>query len=97
MHVEARNGTVTLKKLEGSFAVRDAERIAELIRSLAPFSRLVLDFTAVRECDDAAFLPLVDTLKPLVGVAIVLRGLTRHEARLLKYLGLSATEGDARA
>jgi hypothetical protein len=92
MHVEAHDGTVVLKKVSDTFGMRDAQRISELLQTLTPFSRLVLDFTAVRELDDAALLPLVGTLQPLAGVAIVLRGLTRHAARLLKYLGLRATE-----
>jgi hypothetical protein len=97
MHVEAQDGTVILKKLGKTFAVRDAERMGELLQTLAPFSQLVLDFTRVHECQDAAFLVLLKTLQPLVGVAVVLRGLTRHEARLLRYVGLRATEIRARA
>lgn len=97
MHVEAQNGTVILRQLGRTFAERDAERMAEMLQSLAPFSQLVLDFSGVRECKAAAFLPLVKVLQQLVGVAVVLRGLTRHEARLLAYLGLQATEIRARA
>jgi hypothetical protein len=97
MHVEAHDGTVVLKKVSDTFGIRDVMHISELLKTLAPFSQLVLDFTAVRELDDAALLPLVGTLQPLAGVAIVLRGLTRHAARLLKYLGLRTIEVRARA
>ena len=97
MNIEAKDGTVTLRKIGRTFAARDAERMAELLHNFAPFSRLVLDFAAVREYDDSALLPLVRMLQPLTGVAVVLRGLTRHEARLLRYLGLQATEIRAQA
>jgi len=97
MHVEAQDGTVILKVLGGSFASRDAERMAELLGSLAPFSQLVLDFSKVRQCDNAALLPLVEMLRRFRNAAVVLRGLTLHEARLLRYLGLRASEVQARA
>ncbi len=64
--------------------------MSKLLDTLAPFSQLVLDFTTVRECDDAAFPRLVTAIQRLRGVAVVLRGLTRYEARLLKYIGLHA-------
>ncbi len=92
MQIEAGDGTIILKKIGNTLTVRDAERIAEIVESFAPFSNLVLDFTGVHECHDAAFLALVKMLQRLVGVAVVVRGLTRHKARLLKYLGLQATE-----
>ncbi len=97
MHIEAQNGTVLLRKLGRTFLQRDAERMAELLQTFTPFSQLVLDFTRVRECHDAALLSLVKMLQPLVGVTVVLRGLTRHETRLLQYLGLGATEVHAQA
>lgn len=97
MHVEAQDGTVILKQLGKTFAERDAARMAEVLQALSPFSQLVLDFTRVHECHHGAFLSLVKLLQPLVGVAVVLHGLTQHEARLLKYLGLGATEIRARA
>lgn len=92
MQIDAKRGTVILKKIGSTLTVRDAERMAEMLETLAPFSQLVLDFTAVHECHLAAFLRLVRILEPLVGVAVALRGLPRHEARLLKCLGLRTTE-----
>ncbi len=97
MHIEARGGTVILRKLGREFAVRDAERMAELLRSLPPISYLVLDFTGVRKYELMAFLPLVRLLRALVGVTVVLRGPARHQERLLGYLGLKGTLGHARA
>ncbi len=92
MQIEAENATVTLRKIGSTLTVRDAERMAEMLETLAPFSQLVLDFTSVNKCHLAAFLGLVRLLEPLVGVAVALRGLPRHEARLLKCLGLRTTE-----
>lgn len=97
MHIEARDGTVVLKRLGRTFAARDAQRAAELLRSLTPCTRLVLDFTAVYDCQDAAFLSLMRALQPLAGVTVALRGLTRHQARLLEYLGPPGTDPRAQA
>ena len=97
MQIEAQDGTIVLKKLGRTFAARDAERAAELLRSFMPFSQLVLDFTKVRECDDGPFLSLMQTLQSLVGVRVVLRGLTRHQARLLAYLGTPGSRIEAQA
>lgn len=97
MQMEAEDGTVILKKIGTTLTLDDAHLMSKLLDTLAPFSQLVLDFTTVRECDDAAFLRLATAIQHLAGVAVVLRGLTRHEARLLKYIGLHATEICAQA
>jgi hypothetical protein len=91
MHIEAKHGTVLLK-LGRRFTAPDAERLRQAVESLAPFSELTLDFTEVHELHDAAFLSLSRTLAELVEVKVVLRGLTLHQVRLLKYLGLAPAE-----
>ena len=88
MHVEEQQGTV-LARLGSSFARGDAELVRNAVRTLAPGTKLVVDFTAVRDCHDAAFFSLCDALAAVRKVDLTLRGLTLHQSRLLKYLGLS--------
>ncbi len=96
MHIEARQGMVFLK-LDGHFTVRDAERVSEAVEALAPFSQLIVDFTEVREFHDAAFFSFSRVLRGLAKVNVVLRGLTRHQTRVLRYLGLPLAEVTASA
>lgn len=96
MHIEAEQGTVLIK-VGRRFGPPDAEHLAGVVESLAPFSQLIVDFTDVREFHDAAFLSLARALRALAEVPVVLRGLTIHQSRLLKYLGLPIAELRARA
>lgn len=96
MHIEARQGTVFLK-LDDRFTARDAERVSEAVEALAPFSQLIVDFSEVREFHDAAFFSFSRVLRALAKVNVVLRGLTRHQTRVLRYLGLPLAEVTARA
>ncbi len=91
MHIEAEHGTV-LAKLGRRFTGKDADRLCQSLQSLAPFTELVVDFTEVRELHDAAFLSLSKALAALVQVKVVLRGLTLHQVRVLKYLGVPPAE-----
>ena len=95
MHIEAEHGTVLLK-LGRHFTVQDADRLRQAVESFVPFSQLTIDFTEVRELHDAAFLSLSKTLAALVDVKVVLRGLTIHQVRVLRYLGMPAAEVRAR-
>lgn len=87
MHIEATQGAILLR-LGAAFTARDAERVAETLRTFAPLSRVTLDFGQVRSFEDAAFFPVVKALGALAKVEVVLRGLTLHHARLLRYLGV---------
>lgn len=86
MQLRAEQVTSVLT-LGSSLATPDAERAVKMVRSVAPFSRLIVDFTRVRECHDAPFLHLINALKGLADVAVDLHGITQHHERLLKYLG----------
>ena len=87
MHVQAKQGTVLLK-IGKRFATPDAERLGQTVESLAPLSKVIVDFTEVREFHDAAFFLLSKALRALAKVKVVLRGLTLHQSRLLEYLAL---------
>lgn len=87
MHIEATHGALQLT-LGTAFTARDAERVAETLRAFAPLSRVTLDFGQVRRFEDAAFFPVAKAIGALAKVEVVLRGLTLHHARLLRYLGV---------
>jgi hypothetical protein len=96
MQVEAENGKVLLR-LGRRFAIADAERLARTVESLAPMATVTVDFSETREVHDAAFLSLAVALRALGGVRVVLRGVTLHHARVLRYLGMEPLALDQRA
>lgn len=85
--IESAAGDLRVR-LGRRFDAPDAERVADAVLAFAPFSRLTVDFTNVREFSDAAVIPLARTLAGLDRVHVLLRGMTRHQYRLLRYLGL---------
>ena len=91
MQVQVQSGTILLK-LGRVFTVRDAERMAEMLKSFGPFSELVVDFTSTHEFHDAAFPALYGAMQRLTGVRVTLRGMTEHQSRLLRYLDLPVAE-----
>jgi hypothetical protein len=87
MHVEASPGAL-LVKFGVRFAAAEVESLQGSIAAFAPFTRLTLDFSDVRHFEDAAFGPLASTLGVLGSVEFRMRGLTLHQQRMLKYVGL---------
>jgi len=87
MHVEARDGTVEIRLGEG---FDDVEGIVGILKSVAPFSELIVDFTGAYDFPDLSFPSFVETVKQASGTGpcVSLRGLTPHQSRLLRYLGL---------
>lgn len=71
------------------FGAPDVRRVQEAVAALGPCSRLTIDFSAVRECDDAALVLLAGMLDCLSHGDVDVKGLSRHQLRLLTYLGLS--------
>lgn len=94
MRADATQGTIELS-FESTFTVPDAEQLQGTVQTLRPFARLVLDFTAVREFQDAAIPVLASTLNALATGEIVVRGLTLHQWRLLGYFGVDPAAGRA--
>lgn len=70
------------------FDAVEVARLEEAVAALGPFSRLSIDFTAVRQSDDAALARLARSLTSFERGEVALRGLTRHQFRLLTYLGV---------
>lgn len=72
-------------EFEGSFRVEDAARAAGQLLGTAPGSLVRLDFTHCNQVDPGGVAHLVESVA-LAGGMLQLRGLTRHDLRLLRYL-----------
>lgn len=70
------------------FGATEVARLEEAVAALGPFSSLTIDFTAVRQSEDAALARLAGALACFERGEVALRGLTRHQSRLLTYLGV---------
>ena len=75
-----------LVRLGTKFGMVEARRLEEALLELEPRSHVTVDFTDVRDSDDAAFALLADVLvRPRPGT-IALRGVTLQQSRLVDYL-----------
>ncbi|MCM2332999.1 MAG: hypothetical protein NDI82_03525 [Anaeromyxobacteraceae bacterium] len=70
---------------EGSFRVEDAVRAAGQLEGTAHGSLVRLDFTHCDNVDAGGVARLVESVA-LAGGVLRLRGLTRHDLRILQYL-----------
>ena len=87
VHVQLADGSLLLR-FGRHFGVAEAERLTETIRSFAPLTELTLDFTSVREFEDSACGLLAEALADNRALKVVLRGLTLHQSRVLRYFGV---------
>ncbi len=85
--IEAQPGDLRIR-LGDRFDLSEAARLAEAVVAFAPLSRLSVDFTHVREFSETAIVPLARTLGGLAHATVLLRGITRHQYRLLRYFGV---------
>lgn len=65
----------------------DIEVLEEAINAAAPLAQLLIDFSVLRNCEYPALMKLAQVLNSVDNCAIVLDGLTAHQARILRYLG----------
>lgn len=87
MHVEAHHGSVVLNVGE-HFTTPDLECVVQILGPFAPFSHLIVDFTDAHEFPDLSFPPFFEAIRRISGNHVAFRGLTAHQLRLLRYLGL---------
>jgi hypothetical protein len=91
MRVHATPGAVVIR-FGKRFSAPEAERVSETVLALAPVSSITLDFTDTRELQDATILPLASLVVKLQVDRVQLLGLTRHQVRLFRYLGLDPAD-----
>lgn len=87
MHIETVRDTARVR-VGATFGAPDVARVQEAVAALGPFSRLTIDFAAVRQCDDAALARLARALPSISEGEVTLRGLTLRQWRLLARLGI---------
>jgi anti-anti-sigma regulatory factor len=73
-------------RIDGTFDAKAASRLAGWLVEVPREESLVLDFTQVRRCEDFGLASVADDLG--ARGHLVVRGLTRHQERMLRYLGV---------
>jgi hypothetical protein len=82
--------------LDGHFDASAATRLSGWLVEVPSNDPLVLDFTQVRTCEDFGLAAVAGDLA--ARDRLVVRGLTRHHERMLRYFGVkleAASVGDA--
>jgi anti-anti-sigma regulatory factor len=98
--LEVPGGELVLR-LEGGFEAPDAWKVHEALQSADRASPVVLDFTRVHRFEDFAISLVAPDLAATGGLRIRVRGLGRHQRRILEYFGVKgavldeSTRGDA--
>jgi hypothetical protein len=79
------HGEVVIR-IDGTFDAKAASRLSGWLVELSPEDPLVVDFSRVRACEDFG---LAAVAPGLAGRdRLVVRGLSRHQERMLKYFGV---------
>jgi len=84
-------------ELSGVFDVPSARRLEQAIAQAAPGAPLCVDLSHVREFHDFGIAILAQALKHRGGARVALRGLCRHQERLLGYFGVDADRSQSPA
>ncbi len=79
------HGEVVIR-LDGTFDAGAATRLSGWLVEVPCGEQLVLDFSQVRDCDDCGLASVARGLA--ARERLVVRGLTRHHERMLRYLGV---------
>ncbi|HET8541045.1 MAG TPA: STAS domain-containing protein [Anaeromyxobacter sp.] len=74
-------------RLDGNFDAGAANRLCGWLVEVPSSRPLVLDFTHVTKCEDFGLAAVAQDLAARDG--LVVRGLTRHHERMLRYLGVT--------
>lgn len=85
------NGEIVIR-IDGTFDAKDASRLAGWLVEVPRDDALVLDFTQVRACEDFGLARLAGDLAARERIQV--RGLTRHQERMLKYLGVDVDKAE---
>lgn len=91
---KGENGEVVIR-IDGTFDAKAASRLAGWLVEVPRDGSLVLDFTQVRICEDFGLASLASDLASRDHLFV--RGLTRHQERMLRYFGVELNGDGARA
>jgi anti-anti-sigma regulatory factor len=81
-------------EVQGVFDVPAAQRLASALAEVSAGEQVYIDLTKVREFHDYGVIVLAQALSAF-GARIDVRGLDRHQRRLLRYLGIRLADPDA--
>jgi hypothetical protein len=84
---QAKPGELWLD-IDGVFDVAAALRVREMLAHLAPGTVVGLDVSTASECHDAAVAVLADAARRRRSIVVGVRGLSPHQIRMLRYLGV---------
>jgi hypothetical protein len=87
MDVTRGEGGELVIRIDGSFDAKAAARLAGWLGEVPSGDDLVLDFTQVRDCQDFSLASVARNLASR-GTRLQVRGLTRHQERMLRYFGV---------
>jgi len=79
-------------RVDGTFDGKAATCLAGWLAEVPPQEPLVVDFTGVRECQDLGLAAVAQGLSSR-GEHLAVRGLTRHQERMLRYCGVALEHG----
>lgn len=79
------HGEVVIR-IDGAFDAKEASRLSGWLGEVPQTEPLVVDFSGVRVCQDFGLAAVARDLSKRSG--LVVRGLTRHQERMLRYFGL---------
>ncbi|ABS25693.1 STAS domain-containing protein [Anaeromyxobacter sp. Fw109-5] len=80
-------------RIAGTFDGMAASRLAGWLGEISSDDELVVDFSQVRDCHDLGLAAVACDLAQR-GPHLQLRGLTRHQQRMLRYFGLDLEPGE---
>jgi anti-anti-sigma regulatory factor len=80
-------GSALLVRFEGVLDLASSRRLARLVASLRGTEKVVVDLAGARVTQDAALAALAPALAPRPARRVVVCGLSRHQERVLRYLG----------
>ena len=84
---------VLMVPVEGTFDVPAAWRVRDEIAKAAPDRPVTIDFMRVRACSAFALAALFEAISRMHPHRIEARGLSSHERRLIRYLGVELAAG----
>jgi hypothetical protein len=93
MQTEARPTGLTIH-MEGVFDEPAARRVGELLAGAPMGSTVAIDLSRVRAFHDHGLALLADALSRSSDGRVAVRGLGRHQERLLRYLGVAPSAFD---
>jgi hypothetical protein len=79
-------------RVDGVFDAKAASRLSGWLAEVPTGDPLVLDFRAVRECQDFGLARVAADLASRE--RLVVQGLTRHQERMFRYLGVNLHDED---